>query len=316
MDIEYLKEFVALGKFKSLANAAQHLNVAPSTLGRHLSALEHDLDEILVRRSTIHFELTPEGEVFLEGVIIALDQYEAAREAARRSRRERTSLVVIGGHLRSAAIYELVSAAVSLMTVEHLPVVAELRPSHLVSSNAQLATQDFLDDLRTSAVDVSVMVACRQLDSSEFGHQRLFREPFAVFVPKGHRLTEGGPASLADLSDETIITNMAYPSFSHRIVEACKQSGFEPRIRTRIARSSGEMYVCKGNDEIFIVPQCDAIRIAPPAISGLVRLEIEDENAYFEVEAVYRKDCANLGVSAFLDALDRANTDLGRAGLT
>lgn len=69
MDIEYLREFVAFSSIMNFSTAARALHVSQSTLSKHISEIEKELEVPLVLRASSPAErntLTASGKVFLE----------------------------------------------------------------------------------------------------------------------------------------------------------------------------------------------------------------------------------------------------------
>ena len=63
MDIEYLREYLAVADDLSLTVAARRLHTTQSTLSKHMAALEQDMGADLLRRVRNGVELTPAGAV-------------------------------------------------------------------------------------------------------------------------------------------------------------------------------------------------------------------------------------------------------------
>ena len=66
MDIKQLKTFVVLANEKNYIKASEVLSYAPSTLAKHVHALEDEFNSTLIEFSNGSLELTSKGEKFLE----------------------------------------------------------------------------------------------------------------------------------------------------------------------------------------------------------------------------------------------------------
>ncbi len=64
MDIETLRYFQYIAKYKNVTKAASHFYISQSTLSRQMMALEKELGVTLFIRNNKQLELTPTGEVF------------------------------------------------------------------------------------------------------------------------------------------------------------------------------------------------------------------------------------------------------------
>lgn len=76
IDLRLLRIFVVLAQSGGFSNAQIALNLSPSTLSTHLSALEHKLGGQLCQRGRAGFRLTPFGEAALEATLKLLSDVE------------------------------------------------------------------------------------------------------------------------------------------------------------------------------------------------------------------------------------------------
>lgn len=65
MNVKQLRAFVTVAKYKSFAQAGEHLHVSQPALSLTIKALEDNLGGALLTRTTRSVSLTPEGEVLL-----------------------------------------------------------------------------------------------------------------------------------------------------------------------------------------------------------------------------------------------------------
>lgn len=79
-DIGSLRIFCAVVETGSFSGAARLLNVVPSTISKHIDALEHALERPLIQRTTRHLSITNAGKAFFDQCQIALGALSAAVE--------------------------------------------------------------------------------------------------------------------------------------------------------------------------------------------------------------------------------------------
>ena len=77
MNIDYLRNFVKLVKYKSFSELARDLPISQSTLSHQISQLETIFDVILINRSTKKFEITRAGKIFLDYAQKITNLYDA-----------------------------------------------------------------------------------------------------------------------------------------------------------------------------------------------------------------------------------------------
>src|SRR5215831_9325651 len=87
LELRLLRTFVAVAHRKNFSRAADELNVAQQAVSQQIKALELALGVKLLRRTSRHVELTPEGTTLLDGarrVLAAADNASRAVKAVAR----------------------------------------------------------------------------------------------------------------------------------------------------------------------------------------------------------------------------------------
>ncbi len=97
-DIGSLRIFCAVVETSSFSAAARLLNLAPSTVSKHVDALEHALERPLIQRTTRQLSITEAGRVFFDQCQVALSALSAAVDY-KNGETSRT----VSGHLRITA---------------------------------------------------------------------------------------------------------------------------------------------------------------------------------------------------------------------
>ena len=92
--------FCRVVESRSLAAAAQALDVVPSALSKAISALERDLGFALLNRSTRGLSLTEEGALYYERCRQIIADVEAAESIGRRDPHPGRTIVESRGHGR------------------------------------------------------------------------------------------------------------------------------------------------------------------------------------------------------------------------
>lgn len=89
MDFRQLETFVATVEHKNFSAAAESLYLAQPTVSAHIHALEKELHVRLIRRTSKHFEITPEGQRLYNYAVTLLQlQRKAVHELDRSGTRE------------------------------------------------------------------------------------------------------------------------------------------------------------------------------------------------------------------------------------
>ena len=101
MDTKQLKTFVVLAKEKNYIKASEILNYAPSTLAKHIHALEAEFSTTFVHFRNGAICLTKDGEIFLPYAKEMLKMYDKC-EATFKQKHRKNKIIVAGGELMVA----------------------------------------------------------------------------------------------------------------------------------------------------------------------------------------------------------------------
>jgi len=304
MDIEYLREFMVLSECSSLSKASGKLSLAPSTFSRHISALEKYLNVVLIRRGTAVYELTPEGQLFLELACQVVETFDEAVYRTREMKMQKSSVLTVGGDLRLNSIMTLVANTITYLARQKAPVNLNIFERHTSSSIATIASHDNIENLLNKTLDIAVVIAHKVTELDRINSLELCQERFAFFVNKNSQLAlSKEPLKLTDLRNMILVTTLAYKVMYERILEVFRLEEIELKTRVSVHRSYCDIYIARSLNELFILPESNVDRIAPVELSGLMRLEIDDPNAYFTLAALCRADEENHGISLFFDTI-------------
>jgi len=188
-DLRYL---VAVADARHFGRAAERSFVSQPTLSAQLKKLEEYLGVQLIERAPKRVQLTVAGEEIVERARRILEASEEIVELARGHRDP------LAGRLRVALLptigpYLLPNVAARLR--RQLP--------RLELMLYEYQTDLMLEKLHSGEIDVGILafpVSMDGLDSFE-----LYKEPFAVAMPAGHRLARRSSIRIADLAHETLL---------------------------------------------------------------------------------------------------------------
>ncbi len=189
-DLRYL---VAVADTRHFGRAAERSFVSQPTLSAQLKKLEDYLGVQLIERAPKRVQLTAAGEEIVERARRILDASEEIVELARGHRDP------LAGRIRLALLptigpYLLPNVAARLR--KQLP--------RLELMLYEYQTDPMLEKLHSGEIDVGILalgsVSLDGLDSCE-----LYREPFMVAMPAGHKLAQRSSIKVDDLSHETLL---------------------------------------------------------------------------------------------------------------
>lgn len=312
MNIDHLREFIVLSKMPSFHSAAKKLSVAPSTLSRHISEMEHELGVVLMVRKSTSIKLTHAGYVFLEEICNVVNLYDDAVEKASAASSVSKHPVVVGGYFIMDGIMKLYNAAVAMAVVEKCPIKPTVYEPHTSSSYERLKRHDPEAVLKNGTADLILEFQTNRSDrDASFVFTSLYKDPFVVLLHHEHPLArQGNPVNLKDLYGLELVQNDFFSESGQYIQNVFDKEGVSIRPGTYVFDSPGDQYFARGIDAMHIVPASSVSSLAPESISGLVALPIADEDAYYDVVAAWRSDNDNPGIDMFVDILSRTASEM------
>ncbi len=186
IDLNLLRAFTALYETGSFTNAAKRLGVPRSTISRAIAALEEQLGEELVHRTTRIVSISTEGKELFDRVSPSLTSLDAAL-ADRPEHDEPTGL------LRITATQDLSAALLAEATVRFT-----LRyPRTQVEL---IATTEMLD-LTRDGIDCAIRIVKGRMPDSTNVVQRLGVFTWQLFAAPAYLARRGVPRSAKDLGD-------------------------------------------------------------------------------------------------------------------
>jgi hypothetical protein len=93
-----------------------------------------------------------------------------------------------------------------------------------------------------------------------------------------------------------------------RILEVCRQSGFSPHYSFATVDSNQATTIAEGDAKVLVLPESAARIIGPPGVSGLARVMLDNNEAYFEVGIIYLEDRFDKSMSIAVDAFRKVTS--------
>ena len=241
MELRSLKALVAVVREGGFSRAAKKLHLTQSTVSKAVKQLEDELGVKLLDRGSQPNPLTEEGRRVYAKAVAMLAEGEALETELRELRGLKTGTLRLG----------LPAIGSSIVFARRF---AEYR-RRFPGVEIQL--------VEGGSKDLEAMVLAGELDlaasllpvSKEFAWQEVRREPIEVLLPAGHRLAKRREVTLKALANEPFI--LYPPGFAlHRMVlDACKRSGFEPKVVAESSQVDFVMELVASKMGIAFVPR-------------------------------------------------------------
>jgi LysR family hydrogen peroxide-inducible transcriptional activator len=212
-DLRYL---VAVADTRHFGRAAERSHVSQPTLSAQLKKLEEYLGVQLIERAPKRVSLTAAGEEIVERARRVIESSDEIVELAKGHRDP------LAGRLRLALLptigpYLLPNVAARLR--KQLP--------RLELMLYEYQTDPMLEKLQSGEIDVGILalpVPADGLDAYE-----LYREPFTVALPSGHKLASRQAIKVEDLAHETLLLLEDGHCLRDQALDICSGSGMHEK---------------------------------------------------------------------------------------
>jgi DNA-binding transcriptional LysR family regulator len=221
LDPRVLRYFLAVAQELHFGRAAARLYISQPSLSNQIQNLERTLGTDLFARTSRRVELTAAGRALLEEAPTALAALERAAERTRLAGAGVAGTVRLG--YAPMAGYETLGAI--LTAVEHDSPNVTVIATELFSSKIP-------GSVLAGELDIGIALFPEPMRGVRSAPVRT--EPLALLLGKDHRLADTDPVPVAGLESETLLLfpRELAPGYYDRVIAACEQCGFQPRVRT------------------------------------------------------------------------------------
>ena len=188
-DLRYL---VAVADTRHFGRAAERTFVSQPTLSAQLKKLEEYLGVQLIERAPKRVSLTPAGEAIVERARRIL---EASGEIVELARGHRDPLA---GRIKLALL-----PTIGPYLLPHVAAKLRKQLPRLELMLYEYQTDTMLEKLHSGEIDVGILALPVPLDGLD--SQVLYKEPFMVAMPTGHKLAGKTSIRPEDLDHETLL---------------------------------------------------------------------------------------------------------------
>ncbi|MDL2319449.1 LysR family transcriptional regulator [Eubacteriales bacterium OttesenSCG-928-A19] len=263
MNINHIKEFIALSESESFAEAAENSYTTQSTVSKHIKKMEQELGVTLFDRTSRTVRLSECGEILLP-FARQIDEIERAylSALAKHSRLSSDSLTI--GSITNLVAYGISDILVGFQN-EY--------PTYQIDISGG-SPYDVYKNLYAGRYDLAFLRYTDRMDISGLSAVPFAEDEIVAVCSKYHPLAEHKVISLGALRDERILL-YSPNSFMHDfIINACTDAGFKPNVALTVHRTenlvelaSQQLGICflMGQHMSGISnPNIAAIRIDPP----------------------------------------------------
>jgi LysR family transcriptional regulator, hydrogen peroxide-inducible genes activator len=278
-DLRYL---VAVADTRHFGRAAERTFVSQPTLSAQLKKLEEYLGVQLIERAPKRVSLTVAGEEIVERARRIIEASEEIVELA-------------SGH-RDPLAGRIKLALLPTIGPYLLPNVAGKLRKQLPRLELMLyeyQTDVMLEKLHSGEIDVGILALPVPLDGLD--SYELYREPFTVAMPTGHRLASRAAIKVADLHDETLLLLEDGHCLRDQALEICASTGIQEKQDFRATSLETLRQMVASGVGITLLPEL-AGRGAYGAARGVIIRPFAKPVPTRTIGAIWRKSSARRAV--------------------
>ncbi|MEU4571378.1 LysR substrate-binding domain-containing protein [Nonomuraea sp. NPDC023979] len=237
MDLNALRQFVAVARLEHLSRAAEELRVAQPSLSRTIARLENELGTPLFERSG-RLRLNDVGRLFLGHVERALGELDAGARAVADAVSEG-----VGGVRLASETFLTLTGPLAAYKRAHPDVEVELR---------WMPADDMARALRAQEVDLCV--ASQPIAAEGLTAVQLLDDVVGVATPPGHPLAGRARVSVDELAGQPLVSARA-GHWQRRLLERLFAArGLTPKIVCEVDEPSAIAGLISAGLGIGLVP--------------------------------------------------------------
>jgi LysR family transcriptional regulator, transcription activator of glutamate synthase operon len=218
MELRQLRTFAAVARHANFTRAGEELHLAQSAVSQQVHALERELGQALLERTSRRVRLTQAGELLLTRAHRILAEVDAAQEEIAGLAELRTGRVTLGSTpLGSLDTPELVA------TFHHRHPEIEVRLREGTAS-------EILDGLRAGEVDLAFAFIDAAAPGEGLVAEHLLDEELVLAITPGHRFAARTAVTLAEVATEPLITFKPGSTLRDSIAASFAAAGVTPRV--------------------------------------------------------------------------------------
>ncbi|WP_193708445.1 LysR family transcriptional regulator [Alkalibaculum sporogenes] len=246
MDIRKLQYFISVAETLSFTKAAKEHYISQTAMSQQIASIESELDVLLFDRSKYKVDITSAGEVFLGEAKEIVAKYEQAVKKTQDVHKGCKGNIHIGyaGPTEVELLREIIEE------FEKKYPYVEL---HIEQNNFKKLSKD----LKEGIYDIIFAIAGEINDIGSLEKITLKNEQAVLVVSKKHPKANKKNMNATEIADENFIMlseECGQLNFE-RMIESCRQDGYEPKITERVNSLDTLMFMVELNRGVSFLPR-------------------------------------------------------------
>lgn len=274
MEIRQLTYFTEVAKEKSFTVASKTLHISQPALSKMIKNLEDELGVLLFDRSEKFLHLTDAGEELYIQAQKLLSDFESLTESIRDTEHLKKGHIRIGipPVIGTSYFPSLIAGFRNLYPGVTLTILEE-------------GAKTISERVEDGSIDAGVVIL--PIETEKFESIPIFSDENVLILHRNHPLSYKEIIHYDDLRDENFVILNETFMLHHRIIEACRDSGFEPRISIKSSQWDFLAELVALNQGISILPRPIVNRFNS---SMILQIPINHPSVKWEISIILKKN--------------------------
>ena len=288
IEIRHLRYFMAVAKELNFRKASEILFITQPGLSRQIKQMEEALGVKLFNRTNKKVTITPAGAFLKKELAFTFNHLETIFRQLQLINDGQEGEIRLG--FVNSAMQNLIPSLLKKMQIDFPNVHFSLK---------ELSSSKQIEQLKSNEIDVGFVRSNIVPDS--FNIKTIFKEKFAVVLPKSHHLNERNFRHVGQLSKEPFImfSNEDSPDYYNKIMSICEQKGFTPQVSHRTVHDNTIFKLVESGLGVAIVPNSFRHGLN----LNIKFIELRNINQEAKLSVVWTKDNRNPALTKFIDLL-------------
>ena len=298
MDIAILKEFQDLAASLNYSSTAKRLNIAQSTLSKHIAALEKELDTRLFVRDSHSVRLTGAGRAFSERIAVVLADYDCALDAIADVKASINSTLDIG----------FIMAAPQRLIADACRLFKQRQPGVRLNVYS-MEPEEVIDAVRKGKIDLGITMLLVDSVPADVVFNIAEREQYGALVDNRHPLASRSEITCADLLGERLLVPNpdAFPVMAATTTREIKKVLGNADIIEETSDLGCIGPIVSANNYVALTYSC-TLRFFT---EGYTFVPLSDFDIKAAIGPMWKESRENEGIYLFMRCLDEAAAQLG-----
>lgn len=217
MNIDQLKYFCAICKYRSFSKAALEMHISQSSLSKQIAHLEKELDVLLFDRSKRQIVLTVYGENLLNDAQRIIDDYDSMINHLQQLKVEMNSQIKIG-------ILPLISSFNLFQTLNSMN---QTFPNLKIDFD-EIEEKDLSTKIENNNYDILILRETKNPLLHEYHKVKLFSDHLVALVSLENKASHLKEIALKNLNQGSILLPPSYTTIANTFIDTCKKEHIEP----------------------------------------------------------------------------------------